>query len=79
VRKSPDPRLPKRLALIALVYYFYYVKGLMDVGLNSGQLALPGDDLLFARLDALAATVYGGTSESQRNITAESVLELPKG
>jgi hypothetical protein len=51
----------------------------MDVGLNSGQLALPGDDLLFARLDALAATVYGGTSESQRNITAESVLELPKG
>lgn len=51
----------------------------MDVGLNSGQLALPGDDLLFARLDALAATLYGETSESQRNITAESVLELPKG
>src|SRR6202044_2135786 len=33
---APD----QRLTPIALVYYFYYVRGLMDVGLNSGQLAL---------------------------------------
>ena len=31
---------PQRLTFVALVYYFYYVRGLMDVGLNSGQLAL---------------------------------------
>jgi alkylation response protein AidB-like acyl-CoA dehydrogenase len=28
------------LTFVALVYYFYYVRGLMDVGLNSGQMAL---------------------------------------
>ena len=26
---------PPRLTSVALVYYFYYVRGLMDVGLNS--------------------------------------------
>ena len=31
---------PPRLTFVALVYYFYYVRGLMEVGLNSGQLAL---------------------------------------
>lgn len=51
----------------------------MGVGRNSGQLALPGDYLLFERQDALAATVYGRASEIQHNIIAERELGLPKG
>ena len=37
---SLEMRRRRRLTCVALVYYFYYVRGLMDVGLNSGQLAL---------------------------------------
>lgn len=44
---------------------------------GSDGLADPG--LAFERHDALAATLYGGTSEVQRNIIGERVLGLPKG
>ncbi|OHU98916.1 acyl-CoA dehydrogenase family protein [Mycobacterium talmoniae] len=45
----------------------------------AGPQSLADPDLLFERQDALAATIYGGTSEIQRNIIAERVLGLPKG
>jgi len=44
-----------------------------------GPHSVSDPDLLFERQDALAATIYGGTSEVQRNIIAERVLGLPKG
>jgi alkylation response protein AidB-like acyl-CoA dehydrogenase len=44
-----------------------------------GPRSAADPDLLFERQDALAATIYGGTSEVQRNIIAERLLGLPKG
>jgi alkylation response protein AidB-like acyl-CoA dehydrogenase len=44
-----------------------------------GPQSASDQDLLFERQDALAATIYGGTSEVQRNIIAERLLGLPKG
>ncbi|MGP0078079.1 acyl-CoA dehydrogenase family protein [Mycobacterium sp.] len=44
-----------------------------------GPQSAADPDLLFERQDALAATIYGGTSEVQRNIIAERLLGLPKG
>jgi alkylation response protein AidB-like acyl-CoA dehydrogenase len=45
----------------------------------AGPSSINDADLLFERQDALAATIYGGTSEIQRNIIAERLLGLPKG
>ncbi len=45
----------------------------------AGPRSAADPDLLFERQDALAATIYGGTSEVQRNIIAERLLGLPKG
>ena len=45
----------------------------------AGPCSIDDHDLLFERQDALAATIYGGTSEIQRNIIAERLLGLPKG
>ncbi|EFG74700.1 acyl-CoA dehydrogenase, C-terminal domain protein [Mycobacterium parascrofulaceum ATCC BAA-614] len=45
----------------------------------AGPRSAGDPDLLFERQDALAATIYGGTSEVQRNIIAERLLGLPKG
>lgn len=46
---------------------------------GAGPQSAMDPDLLFERQDALAATIYGGTSEVQRNIIAERLLGLPKG
>jgi alkylation response protein AidB-like acyl-CoA dehydrogenase len=45
----------------------------------AGPASIGDPDLLFERQDSLAATIYGGTSEIQRNIIAERLLGLPKG
>lgn len=45
----------------------------------AGSAAAYDSPVAFERHDSLSASLYGGTSEVQRNIIAERVLGLPKG
>jgi alkylation response protein AidB-like acyl-CoA dehydrogenase len=70
---SPEADILKLLGSLTL----QRVWELAAVG--AGPPSINDTDLLFERQDALAATIYGGTSEVQRNIIAERLLGLPKG
>jgi alkylation response protein AidB-like acyl-CoA dehydrogenase len=72
-RPSPEADVMKLLGSVTL----QRVWELSAAAAGPGSAGDP--DLLFERQDALAATIYGGTSEVQRNIIAERLLGLPKG
>ena len=72
-RPSPEADILKLLGSVTL----QRVWELSAVAAGPGSTS--DADLLFERQDALAATIYGGTSEVQRNIIAERLLGLPKG
>ncbi|WP_163760565.1 acyl-CoA dehydrogenase family protein [Mycobacterium botniense] len=72
-RPAPEADILKLLGSVTL----QRVWELSAVAAGPDSVADP--DLLFERQDALAATIYGGTSEIQRNIIGERVLGLPKG
>lgn len=72
-RPSPEADIMKLLGSVTL----QRVWELSATAAGPGSASDP--DLLFERQDALAATIYGGTSEVQRNIIAERLLGLPKG
>jgi len=72
-RPSPEADILKLLGSVTL-------QRVWELSAAASGPASAGDpDLLFERQDALAATIYGGTSEVQRNIIAERLLGLPKG
>lgn len=72
-RRSPESAILKLLGSEAL-------QRTWELAATAAGSAAPLDpELAFARHDALAATLYGGTSEVQRNIIGERVLGLPKG
>jgi alkylation response protein AidB-like acyl-CoA dehydrogenase len=72
-RPSPEADTMKLLGSVTL-------QRVWELGAMAAGPQSAGDrDLLFERQDALAATIYGGTSEVQRNIIAERLLGLPKG
>ncbi len=72
-RPSPEADILKLLGSVTL----QRVWELSAVAAGPSSVGDP--ELLFERQDALAATIYGGTSEVQRNIIAERLLGLPKG
>jgi len=72
-RPSPEADIMKLLGSVTL-------QRVWELSAAAAGPSSAGDpDLLFERQDALAATIYGGTSEVQRNIIAERLLGLPKG
>lgn len=72
-RPSPEADILKLLGSQTL-QHVWEISAAAD---GSGSAVDP--DLTFERQDALAATLYGGTSEIQRNIIGERLLGLPKG
>lgn len=50
-----------------------------DLGALSGEVDVAGEsmDILYPFLDCRAFTIYGGSSQVQRNILVKNVLELP--
>jgi alkylation response protein AidB-like acyl-CoA dehydrogenase len=72
-RPSPEADILKLLGSVTLQRVWELAAA------AEGPCAAMDADLLFERQDALAATIYGGTSEVQRNIIAERLLGLPKG
>lgn len=72
-RPSPEADIMKLLGSVTLQRVWELA------AVAKGQDWVSDPDLLFERQDALAATIYGGTSEVQRNIIAERLLGLPKG
>jgi alkylation response protein AidB-like acyl-CoA dehydrogenase len=71
-RQSPEADILKLLGSVTLQRVWELSAA------TAGPRGSEDPDLLFERQDALAATIYGGTSEIQRNIIAERVLGLPK-
>ncbi|CAM4255640.1 Acyl-CoA dehydrogenase [Mycobacterium basiliense] len=72
-RASPEANILKLLGSVTL-------QRVWDLSASAaGPTSAADPALLFERQDALAATIYGGTSEVQRNIIAERLLGLPKG
>jgi alkylation response protein AidB-like acyl-CoA dehydrogenase len=72
-RPSPEADILKLLGSVTLQRVWELA------AVAEGPHSASDADLLFERQDALAATIYGGTSEVQRNIIAERLLGLPKG
>ncbi|HVQ99540.1 MAG TPA: acyl-CoA dehydrogenase family protein, partial [Mycobacterium sp.] len=70
-RQSPEADILKLLGSVTLQRVWELSAA------TAGPRCSEDPDLLFERQDALAATIYGGTSEIQRNIIAERVLGLP--
>jgi alkylation response protein AidB-like acyl-CoA dehydrogenase len=55
------------------------VEAAADLGTLTGEVEVDGEaiDILYPFLDCRAFTIYGGSSQVQRNILAKNVLELP--